>query len=96
MLFHVTHTHTWETCPYHDPDRAQETFGAAMSGLDEAGVTLVGAWFDAPAHTAMLVIDADSAVAIEQALAPVIDVGWAVTRPVVDSADILKRVAESG
>lgn len=96
MLFHVKHTHSWEACPYHDPERAKATFGKAMAGIMESEVKLVGAYVDAPAHTTFLVLDATSADQIEEALAPVIDIGWAETRPVVDFADILKRVIEGG
>ena len=94
MLFHVTHTHSWESCPYHDPERARATFGKAIAGIMESEVELVGAYVDAPAHTTFLLLDADSAVQIEEALAPVIDIGWAETRPVVDMADIMRRVTE--
>lgn len=94
MLFHVTHTHSWEACPYHDPDRARETFGKALAGIAGSDVELVGAWVDAPAHTTFLVLDAESAVQIEEALAPVIDIGWAQTRPIVSFADVLSRVTE--
>jgi hypothetical protein len=96
MLFHVKHVHSWETCPYHDPDRARATFGKAMAGIMESDVELVGAYVDAAAHTTFLVLDATSAVEIEEALAPVIDIGWAETRPVVDFADILSRVTKDG
>lgn len=95
MLFHVTHTHSWEACPYHDPDRALETFGKAMAGIMESEVELVGAYVDAPAHTTFLLLDAASASQIEEALAPVIDIGWAQTRPVVDFAEVMSRVTES-
>ena len=94
MLFHVTHTHTWEGCPYHDPDRVRETFGKALAGVVDSDVELVGAWVDAPAHKVFLVVDATSAVQIEEALAPIIDIGWAETRPVVDAAGILSRLTE--
>jgi len=96
MLFHVKHVHSWEACPYHDPDRARATFGKAMAGIMESEVELVGAYVDAAAHTTFLVLDASSAVEIEEALAPVIDIGWAETRPVVDFADILSRVTKDG
>jgi hypothetical protein len=92
MLFHVKHVHSWEACPYHDPDRARATFGKAMAGIMESEVELVGAYVDAAAHTTFLILDATSAGQIEEALAPVIDIGWAETRPVVDFADILSRV----
>jgi hypothetical protein len=94
MLFHVKHVHSWESCPYHDPDRARATFGKAMAGIVESEVELVGAYVDAAAHTTFLILDASSAVEIEEALAPVIDIGWAETRPVVDFADILSRVTK--
>ncbi len=63
--------------------------------MNEAGVTLVGAWVDAPAHKAFLVIDADGADQIEAALAPIIDIGCVETRPVSDATDVLKRITES-
>ena len=96
MLFHVKHVHSWEACPYHDPDRARATFGKAMAGIMESEVELIGAYVDAAAHTTFLILDASSAVQIEEALAPVIDIGWAETRPVVDFADVLSRVTEDG
>lgn len=94
MLFHVKHTHSWETCPYNDPVRARETFGKALAGIMESDVELIGAFVDAPAHTTFLVLDANSAAEIEEALAPVIDIGWAETRPVVDFAELLGRITE--
>jgi len=60
----------------------------------ESDVELVGAYVDAPAHTTFLILNAESASQIEEALAPVIDVGWAETRPVVSFADVMSRVTE--
>jgi hypothetical protein len=96
MLFHVKHVHSWEACPYHDPDRARATFGKAMAGIMESEVKLIGAYVDAAAHTTFLMLDATSASQIEEALAPVIDIGWAETRPVVDFAEVMSRVTEDG
>jgi hypothetical protein len=95
MLFHVKHTHSWEACPYHDADRAKETFGKAVAGIAESDVELVGAYVDAPAHTIFLILDATSAAQIEEALAPMIDVGWAETRPVVEFGEVMSRVTEA-
>jgi len=92
MLFHVKHTHSWEACPYHDSDRASETFGKVMGGIMESDVELIGAYVDAPAHTLFLVLDAASPAQIEEVLAPVIDIGWAETRPVVSLGDVMDRV----
>ena len=96
MLFHVKHTHSWQACPYHDPDRARTTFGKAIAGVPETGAELVGAYVDGPAHTTFLLIEADEASQIERALAPVIDLGWTETRPVVDFGDIMARVTDEG
>jgi hypothetical protein len=95
MLFHVTHTHTWDACPYNQPEKVRATFGAALAGVAATGATLVGAWVDAPAHKVFLVIEAESARQIEEALAPIIPIGHAKTRPVVDAADVIARKASS-
>ena len=91
MLFHITHVHTPETCPYHHPEKARETFGKMMSNAEQLGVKLVGAWVDAPAHTVYLVVETDSIQKIEELLAPGFEMGHAETRAVSDAAAVLKR-----
>ena len=47
-----------------------------MTGITEStDIELVGAYIDAPVHTTFLVIDAASTAQIEEALAPLIDIG---------------------
>lgn len=65
-----------------------------MAGVIESEVELVGAYVDAPAHTTFLVLDATSAVQVEEALAPIFDMGSAETRPVVGFADVMDRLTE--
>lgn len=91
MLFHITHVHTPETCPYHDPEKARATFGKMLGGAEKLGAKLVGAWVDAPAHTAYIVVEADSAQKLEELLAPGLEIGYAETSPVQDGLEILKR-----
>ncbi len=91
MLFHITHTHTPETCPYNNPEKARDTFGKVMSNAEQLGVKLAGAWVDAPAHTVYLVVETDSVQKIEELLAPVIKIGHAETRAVSEAAAVLKR-----
>ena len=91
MLFHITHTHTPETCPYNEPERAKATFGAVINGAEEHGVTLVGAWVDAPAHTIYMTVETDSAQKIEEFLGPAFKIGYAETRIVSDAVAMLKR-----
>ncbi len=91
MLFHITHVHTPETCPYHNPEKARATFGKMLSGVEQLGVKLVGAWVDAPAHTIYIVVDTDSAQKIEELLGPAFEIGHAETRVVQDGMALLKR-----
>ena len=91
MLFHITHVHTPETCPYHDKEKARDTFGKMLSSVEQLGVKLVGAWVDVPAHTAYFVVETDSVQKIEELLAPGLEIGCAETRPVSDAATVLKR-----
>lgn len=91
MLFHITHVHTPEACPYHDPEKARATFGKILGCAEQLGVKLVGAWVDAAAHTAYIVVETDSAQKLEELLAPGLEIGYAETSVVQDGREILKR-----
>ena len=91
MLFHITHQHTPETCPYGDPERTRETFGRMIPSAEQLGVKLVGAWVDAPAHTVYLIVETDSVQKNEELLALFFKIGIAETRAVSDAAAALKR-----
>ncbi len=54
-----------------------------MSRGSVSDVELVGAYVAVRDHTMFLILDAASATDVELVLAPVIDIGWAETRPVV-------------
>ncbi len=94
MLFHITHVHTSETCPYHNPEKARATFGKMFSIAEEIGVKLVGVWVDAPAHTIYIVVETDSAQKIEELLGPAFEIARAETRVVQDGRALLQRMAE--
>ena len=94
MLFHITQVHTPETCPYHNPEKARDTFGKVISGAQQLGVELVGAWVDAPAHTIYIVVESDSAQKIEELLAPAFEIAHAETRVVQDGLLLLQRRAK--
>ena len=93
MLFHITHIHTPETCPYHNAEKVRATFGKILGSAEQLGVTLVGVWLDAPAHTAYFVVETDSAQKIEELLAPAFEIAHAETRVVQDGLEIMKRRA---
>jgi hypothetical protein len=94
MLFHITHVHTPETCPYHNPEKARATFGKMLGGAEKLGVKLIGVWADAPAHTIYIVVDTDSSQKIEELLAPAFEIGRAETRVVQDGLLVLQRRAK--
>jgi len=93
MLFHVTHRHSEANCPFHDPKIISETFGKVPGAMEEAGVTVRGSYAQAGAHTVYMVLEADSAEAITAGLAPIIDIGTALTEPVVESAAIVDELS---
>ena len=94
MLFHITHVHTPESCPYNNPEKARATFGKMLSSAESLGVTLVGVWVDAPAHTIYIVAEADSSQKLTEMLGPAFQIGRAETRVVQEGRALLQRVIE--
>lgn len=91
MLFHITHIHTPETCPGKDPEKVRDTFGKMLSNAEQLGLKLVGAWVDGPAHTAYILVEADSAEKIFDFFEPTANIARAEVRPVQDALSLLKR-----
>jgi len=94
MLFHITHVHTPESCPYNDPGKARATFGKMLSSAESLGVTLVGVWADAPAHTIYIIAETDSAQKLGEMLGPAFEIGRAETRVVEEGRALLQRRTE--
>ena len=91
MLFHITHVHTPETCPGKDPEKVRETFGKMLGSAEQLGVKLVGAWVDGPAHTAFILVEADSPEQLFDFFVPTANIARAEVRPVQDALSLLKR-----
>ncbi len=91
MLFHITHVHTPETCPGKDPEKVRETIGKMLSGAEQLGVKLVGAWVDGPAHTVFIVVEAKSAEQLFDFFVPTANIARAEVKPVQDALSLLKR-----
>ncbi len=91
MLFHVTHVHTHETCPAHEPEIVKSTFGRMMAEIGDSGVDLIGAWVDITAHTVYMIVDANDASALFKAFDPILTLGTAQISPVIDAATALKE-----
>ncbi len=90
MLFHITHVHTPETCPAKDPEKVRETIGKMLSGAEQLGVKVVGAWVDGPAHTVFIVVEAESAEQLFDFFVPTANIARAEVKPVQDGMSLLK------
>lgn len=96
MLFHVTHVHTSESCPAHDPELLRNTIGKIFGSAEQIGVKLVGSYVDAPAHTIYFIVETDAVDKLKDLFDPLLNIGHTEIRPVVDGlASYKKRVGES-
>ncbi|MFW5942869.1 MAG: DUF3303 domain-containing protein [Chloroflexota bacterium] len=93
MLFHITHTHNAENCSAHKPER-QKDFAGVMQNAGDFGVTLHGAYADAPGHAVYLIVEADDALALAGLLGPVLEYGQYEIRPVADAGQLLAELGE--
>ena len=95
MLFHITHTHTPENCPAHNPEQIKATFGQMMANVETAGANLIGAYVDIPAHEFFLIVEADRIEQVNEMLDPALELGYGEVRPVVDAlAALEERIGE--
>ena len=94
MLFHLTHTHTPETCPV----RSHETLDHYRSwwdGLnDAAGVKLISALASPTDHTIYVAVEADDFAAVAKAMGPLNTIGSGHVHPVMTLEDVI-AMAES-
>ena len=91
MLFHITHKHSEANCPYHDSDMIGETFAKVPESFETAGVIVHGSYVNAAAHALYMIVESDSAEAIQAGLDPIIDLGTTTTEPVVGTAALIKN-----
>jgi hypothetical protein len=94
MLFHVTHRHTEATCPYHNEEVREASFGRVLPAIQSAGVQLLGAWTDPTSHQMFFVIDAERFEDLQLALEPIIDQGTADIRPVADFGAAIEALSQ--
>ncbi len=95
MLFHCTHTHAPEACPGNDPQRLGETFGKMPGLAEQLGITMLGAYLDAPAHRLYFIFDTDAVEKVRQILEPTFPLGVTEVRPVLDARAELQRRTQS-
>jgi hypothetical protein len=95
MLFHLTHVHTPESCPSHNPE-GMKKMAQLMKSAEERGVRIHGMWTCTWQHTIYGVIEAESADALEAWTEPALEIGQATITPVTDAVATLKRLTGGG
>ncbi len=94
MLFHLTHTHTPETCPVRSRDTL-DYYRDWWTGLkDTRGVKLLSAYASPTDHTIYVAVEADDFATVARALRPLNTIGSGHTHPVMTLDDVI-TMAES-
>ena len=71
MLFHVTHTHGYETCMAHD-ETSKAKFMQTISNAEESGVKVLGVYADPPGHQIFMVIETETMEQLVKFIDPVL------------------------
>ena len=83
MIFHITATHNYETCPAHN-EEIRQTFAKTLMGSEEKQVKVISTYVNAPAHTFYIIIEAEAIENIYQWLDPIITHNHYDIEPVAD------------
>ena len=93
MLFHATHTHSYQTCHAHDEARKAKIMEAVKSA-DESGLKIHSIHVDPPRHVGYFLLEADTMEQIVQFFDPMLELGDTDIRPVMSmeaALDALKQ-----
>ena len=94
MLFHVTHTHGYETCMAHDESRKTK-FSQTVANANQSGVAVHGIYADPPGHQIFMILETDSMGKLVKFLDPIIDFGDYDIRPVLDFETAVKNLSNN-
>ena len=83
MLFHVTHTHSYQTCHGHD-EAKKAKMAQALNSADEIGIKIMGMYGDPPGHKFYFVMEAENMEQIVRFFDPMLELGDADIHPVMD------------
>ena len=93
MLFHATHTHSYQTCHAHDEARKEKIMEAVKS-TEESGLKIHSIHVDPPGHVGFFLLEADTMEQIVQFFDPMLELGDTDIRPVMSmqaALDALKQ-----
>ena len=94
MLFHVTHTHGYETCMAHNQDNKTK-FSQTISNAKESNVIVHGVYADPPGHQIFIVLETDTMEQLVKFLDPIIDFGDYDIRPVLNFSTAMETLSNS-
>ena len=94
MLFHITHTHGYETCMAHN-EESKTKFQNAISNASDSGVEVHGIYADPPGHQIFMVVESDTMEQLVKFLDPVIDFADYDIRPVLDFYSAIKMLSNN-
>ena len=93
MLFHATHTHSYQTCHAHDEARKAKIM-EAVKLTEESGLKIHSIHVDPPGHVGFFLLEADTMEQIVQFFDPMLELGDTDIRPVMSmqaALDALKQ-----
>ena len=82
MLFHATHTHSYQTCHAHDEDKKAKMV-QAIQASEEIGIKIHGIYVDPPGHSAYFVLEADTMEQVVKFFDPMFELGDTDIHPVM-------------
>ena len=82
MLFHATHTHSYQTCHAHDEARKAKIMEAVKS-TEESGLKIHSIYVDPPGHVGYFLLEADTMEQIVSFFDPLLELGDTDIRPVM-------------
>ena len=83
MLFHITHSHNYQTCHGHDEARKAK-ITEALENVNEIGIKVHGIYVDPPGHQAFFILEADTMEQIVKFFDPMLELGKHDIQPVMD------------
>ena len=91
MLFHATHTHSYQTCHAHDEERkAKVTEAVESSG--EIGIKIHGIYIDPPAHVGYFILESETMEQVVQFFDPLLELGDTDIHPVMSMEAALETL----
>lgn len=94
MLFHITHTHSHETCPAVHADRLQEVAAWFASVKASPDVSLVGAYAAPLDHVLHITVEAPDLGAVVRSMGVLNGLGTAQTTPVLPLEELLSIASD--